>query len=53
MTDEQPRPERVWLLHGIGPEGGDAWSDDPNPENIPNDEVVATEYVRADVAEVK
>lgn len=44
------RPERIWLLHGLGDCGEDVWCAEPNPVGLPEDEVEATEYVRADLA---
>lgn len=43
------RPERIWLLHGIGEGGTDVWSDDPHPNS--DDRPESTEYVRADALE--
>lgn len=45
------RPKRIWLLHDTQDGGGDTWCDDRNPTNEPDEDVPATEYVRADVAE--
>ena len=52
MSDDQ-RPERIWLLHEMGDEGSDVWSDDPNPAGLPDDEVYRTEYVRADALDAR
>lgn len=43
------RPERIWLLHDTDDGGGDTWCEDRNPTEEPDEDVPATEYVRADV----
>jgi len=48
MADQSERPERIWLLHGIGDEGSDVWCDDPAPNHPTLDQPDSTEYVRAD-----
>jgi len=52
--DQEAKPQRIWLLHGFGVTGGDTWSEIRNPTDLPDDEVEATEYVRADrIAELE
>jgi len=49
MSDHE-RPKHIWLLHDMDDGGGDIWCDDRNPTMAPDEDVPATEYVRADIA---